>query len=81
MKDLETELNEKLENLDKGDLAWINRARSGRIVKWPILVCCCLSPYFLIFLFTGRRTLHTLPNGMITYRVWLDISPEKDPLY
>nr|CAC70153.1 hypothetical protein [Brugia malayi] len=38
MKDLETELSEKLENLTKGDLAWINRARSGRIVKWPILV-------------------------------------------
>ncbi|VDP18242.1 unnamed protein product [Onchocerca flexuosa] len=38
MKDLETELSEKLENLSKGDLAWINRARSGRIVKWPILV-------------------------------------------
>uniref|UniRef100_A0A158Q7Z9 PWWP domain-containing protein n=1 Tax=Elaeophora elaphi TaxID=1147741 RepID=A0A158Q7Z9_9BILA len=38
MKDLETELSEKLENLNKGDLAWINRARSGRIVKWPILV-------------------------------------------
>lgn len=39
MKDLETELSEKLESLSKGDLAWINRARSGRIVKWPILVC------------------------------------------
>uniref|UniRef100_A0A1I7VF06 PWWP domain-containing protein n=1 Tax=Loa loa TaxID=7209 RepID=A0A1I7VF06_LOALO len=38
MKDLEIELSEKLENLSKGDLAWINRARSGRIVKWPILV-------------------------------------------
>lgn len=38
MKNLEAELNEKLESLEKGDLAWINRARSGRIVKWPILV-------------------------------------------
>ncbi|VDM91307.1 unnamed protein product [Litomosoides sigmodontis] len=38
MKDLESELSEKLENLSKGDLAWVNRARSGRIVKWPILV-------------------------------------------
>lgn len=49
MKDLETELSEKLENLDKGDLAWINRARSGRIVKWPILVSLFTIKYFSSF--------------------------------
>ncbi|VDN36263.1 unnamed protein product [Gongylonema pulchrum] len=38
VKDLETEINEKLDSLGKGDLAWINRARSGRIVKWPVVV-------------------------------------------
>ncbi|VDN21411.1 unnamed protein product [Gongylonema pulchrum] len=45
VKDLETEINEKLDSLGKGDLAWINRARSGRIVKWPVVVC-----FFLVFL-------------------------------
>lgn len=53
VKHLEIELSEKVENLEKGDLAWINRARSGRIVKWPILV----SLRVVISLFSVRRVI------------------------
>lgn len=38
LEDLESEMNEKLNSLVKGEIAWIRRSVNKKSVKWPVLV-------------------------------------------
>ncbi|VDN50059.1 unnamed protein product [Dracunculus medinensis] len=38
LEDLESEMNEKLNSLVKGEIAWIRRSVNKKSVKWPVLI-------------------------------------------